>query len=88
MLVGDGADVLMAKMRVENREYRVKGLAGVARLNDVADDKMQEILGVEGEEFDYKPVKEFDKIFDKDESEAIVQKVVEKKARDSGNKDT
>ncbi len=86
MLVGDGADTLMAEMRVENREYRVKGLAGVARLNDAADDKMQEILGVEGEEFDYKPVKEFDKIFDKDESEAIVQEVVEKAAKDSGIK--
>ncbi len=82
VLMVDGYGVKMAKMRVEDRDYRVKGLAGVARLDDAADDKMQELLGVEGEEFDYKPVEEFDKLFDKEESETIVLEVAEQMAKD------
>jgi hypothetical protein len=86
MVVRDGYGTKMAKMQVENREYRVKGRAGLARLNDAIDDKTQELLGVEGEEYDHKPVEEFDELFDKEEGESIVQETAERMAKDSADK--
>ncbi len=46
---------------------------------------MQELLGVEGEEYDHKPVEKFDEMFDKEEGESIVQDLSERMAKDSGN---
>ena len=85
MVVHDGYGTQMAKVQLEDREYRVKGRAGLARLDDAVDDKMQELLGVEGEEYDHKPVEKFDEMFDKEEGESIVQDLPERMAKDSGN---
>ncbi len=86
VVVRDGYGTQGAKMQIENREYRVKGRAGIARFEDAVDDRIQEILGVEGEEYDYRPIEEFDKMFDKEEGESIVQEMAEQMAKDSADK--
>ena len=86
LVTRDGYGTLGAKMQIENREHRVKGRAGIARFEDAVDDRMQEILGVEGEEYDYRPIEEFDKMFDKEEGESIVQEMAEQMAKDSADK--
>ena len=75
-------------MQVEHRQVNVNARAGHARRDDAVDDRIQELLGAEGEEYNYRPVEEFDEMFDKEEAEASFQAVLEQMARDSGNKGT
>ena len=86
VLTVDGGGVGLAKVRIEDRQHKVNVRAGVAVRDDALDDRVQEILGVEGEDYNYRPVENFDEMFDKEEVEAVVQDFSERMAKDSDAK--